>query len=270
MNTDLLKAPFEWKDVETRVSATNHDKTQGLAVAYIQARAVMDRLDLVIGPEGWNSSYDVVQLGQNVGVQCSIGIKVDETLWVYKTDAAQATDIEPIKGAYSDALKRAAVHWGIGRYLYGLSLGWHPLEKGGKRFTDDAEKKMGPIYQQQVSTIFNNSNAIARTSPPSSPQKDPVPSSTSPVAAAGAEQEYSDDLKERSNAYLKRLKLTQPQYDNFKKEAERLEPMTHHEAAAQAEVQGVESYTKLIQWVRDWDPFADIPAAGEKATEVAK
>ena len=38
--------------------------------------------------------------------------------WVTKTDGADDTTIEGAKGGISDALKRAAVQFGIGRYLY--------------------------------------------------------------------------------------------------------------------------------------------------------
>jgi hypothetical protein len=39
---------------------------------------------------------------------------------VWKEDGAENTDIEAVKGGLSGAMKRAAVQWGCGRYLYGL------------------------------------------------------------------------------------------------------------------------------------------------------
>lgn len=41
-----------------------------------------------------------------------------------QTDGAENTDIEPVKGGLSDAYKRAAVKWGIGRYLYDMEAAW--------------------------------------------------------------------------------------------------------------------------------------------------
>ena len=35
--------------------------------------------------------------------------------------------MEAEKGRISDAFKRAAVHWGVGRYLYNLPNVWVPL-----------------------------------------------------------------------------------------------------------------------------------------------
>ena len=40
------------------------------------------------------------------------------TGWVTKSDGAEDSTIEAVKGAYSDSFKRAAVKWGIARYLY--------------------------------------------------------------------------------------------------------------------------------------------------------
>ena len=40
------------------------------------------------------------------------------------------TDIEPVKGGLSNAFKRAASMWGIGRYLYDLKNLWVPLKDG--------------------------------------------------------------------------------------------------------------------------------------------
>ena len=48
---------------------------------------------------------------------CSLSCKVGDN-WITKADGAGDTDIEGEKGGISDALKRAAVVWGIGRYLY--------------------------------------------------------------------------------------------------------------------------------------------------------
>ena len=49
--------------------------------------------------------------------------------WVTKSDSADYTDIEEIKGGASSALKRAAAVWGIGRYLYYLPRVWVPINE---------------------------------------------------------------------------------------------------------------------------------------------
>lgn len=80
---------------------------------YVDARYVMRFLDDVVGPENWQSRHTM----EGDKVQCSIGIRIDGR-WVWKSDGAGETDIEGEKGSFSDALKRAAVSWGIARDLY--------------------------------------------------------------------------------------------------------------------------------------------------------
>lgn len=131
-----LSAPFPPERISWRAQTVSNGKA--LALAYIDARDVQDRLDEVCGPENWQNRYTHTQ-GKTV---CEIGIKLSE--WIWKADGAGDSDIEAEKGALSDAFKRAAVKWGIGRYLYDLESPWVPCEvaQNGKfrRFTDDPWK----------------------------------------------------------------------------------------------------------------------------------
>lgn len=131
MNLKQLKAPFLADNISWRVGSTTSDKSKGLALAYIDSRDVQERLDEVCGPENWSDSYP--SLGATT--VCSIAIKIGGE-WVSKTDGAGSTDVEAEKGQLSDAFKRAAVKWGIGRYLYedrfkGL---WVEIEPIGKSY----------------------------------------------------------------------------------------------------------------------------------------
>lgn len=123
--TNKLKAPFDTRHIHWRPGATTKDKTKCIALAYIDARDVMIRLDEVCGPENWQNKYSHV--GQH-GVVCEIGIKVGDH-WVWKANGAGESAIEAEKGALSDAFKRAAVMWGIGRYLYMLPNVWVEMDQ---------------------------------------------------------------------------------------------------------------------------------------------
>lgn len=113
-----LQAPFPADDIEWRAQRSGIKNGSGWvsAIAYINNRAVQDRLDDVVGPENWKDEYDTSPVG---GVLCGISIRINGE-WVTKWDGADKTDIEPIKGGLSNSEKRAAVKWGIGRYLYKL------------------------------------------------------------------------------------------------------------------------------------------------------
>lgn len=49
--------PFDPGDVSWKLQLTNKDKTKGLAVAYLDARAISERLDMVVGQTRWKDEY---------------------------------------------------------------------------------------------------------------------------------------------------------------------------------------------------------------------
>ena len=87
----------------------------GQQLAYIDARSVMKRLDDVMGIDGWQDSYKSIE---NRTI-CELSLKING-VWITKSDGAGDTKIEGAKGGISDSFKRAAVKFGIGRYLYYL------------------------------------------------------------------------------------------------------------------------------------------------------
>jgi hypothetical protein len=124
MELSQLSKEFPREAVHWRAQSLKRDGTKALALAYIDARDVQDRLDEVCGPQGWQTELRETAKGRII---CSIGVKIGDE-WVWKADGAGATDIEGDKGGISDAFKRSAVHWGIGRYLYRMKSPWVPCE----------------------------------------------------------------------------------------------------------------------------------------------
>ena len=127
-----LTAPFlaeavHWKPLSVKGN-------RALAAAYLDARAVMQRLDSVFGVGGWKDAYRLVAGGS---VVCTLSVKVDGE-WVEKTDVGspseQPDDGDKLKAAFSDALKRAAVRLGIGRYLYRLPRQWVDYDPQTRQF----------------------------------------------------------------------------------------------------------------------------------------
>lgn len=124
-----LKNPFDPKFIKWRVGATNADKTKGIALAYLDSREVSKRLDEVMGLGQWQDRYIPV----DGGFICELDLFIDDQ-WVTKSNTAGNTKVEPIKGGGSDAFKRAASKWGIGRYLYYLPNIWVPIKLQGKSY----------------------------------------------------------------------------------------------------------------------------------------
>ena len=115
--------PFPASDVSWKLQLTSKDKQSGKVVPYLDARAISDRLDEVVGQYNWKDNYgqwhcyteepkDEGKKPKKVNSQlCTISIyDEDRHQWISKTDGAENTDIEPIKGGLSDSFKRCAAY----------------------------------------------------------------------------------------------------------------------------------------------------------------
>jgi hypothetical protein len=106
-----LAAPFDPNEVKSRQQA-------GRTLYYITARTAMNRLDAVLGPEGWWDSY----LPMEHSVLCTLTIRLPDGTTLAKQDAGGYAGMsdqgDDDKSGYSDSFKRACVKFGTGRYLY--------------------------------------------------------------------------------------------------------------------------------------------------------
>lgn len=167
--TEELRKPFPASKIRWRIGALMQNKTKARLLAYIDARDVMERLDEVLGIAGWEDYYEDTKAGKETGVQChlTLTLPVDtENKWanvVTKCDAAASTNIEDLKGSYSDAFKRAAVKFGIGRDLYDLKAPIVPV-KDGKYFEKSDIPRLPAKY-------YTEKSAPRETPPPSTTVK---------------------------------------------------------------------------------------------------
>jgi hypothetical protein len=138
---EALQAPFEASEVKFKAQVVNGNRC--LAVPYVNARAVMDRLDEVFGLLGWQDAYTPLPDGT---VICALtvfpSVCPDHPPWtgpasVTRCDVGapseQPDEGDRRKAAFSDALKRAAVKLGIGRYLYRVEPQWVDYDPQKKR-----------------------------------------------------------------------------------------------------------------------------------------
>jgi hypothetical protein len=127
-----LAVPFAAKDVHFKPAAINGNRA--LAIAYVDARAIQERLDSVLGMDGWQDEYTCLPNGS---VVCTLRVRINDE-WIAKIDvgspSAQSDEGDRIKAAFSDALKRAAVKFGIGRYLYQLAGEWVEYDPKRRQF----------------------------------------------------------------------------------------------------------------------------------------
>ncbi len=133
------EVPYQW-----RVQSRNKERTKAICSAYIDARDVMSVLDKHCS-YGWQS--DVKELAGFIFYGIGINMPTEndekgnpnwfETFWRWDTGARiedNKTDNmyeQAGKSAASDALKRAAVQWGVGRFLYDLPTVTVPCDQYG-------------------------------------------------------------------------------------------------------------------------------------------
>jgi hypothetical protein len=107
-----LRRPFTAEAVKFKVQTAWQGG--GMVVAYIDARLVIERLNAVAG-EGWSARYEPA--GQGL-MWCHLDV-----FGTVRSDigAGQGQGSMATKATVSDALKRAAVHFGIGVSVYAMS-----------------------------------------------------------------------------------------------------------------------------------------------------
>lgn len=201
MDLSKLNEQFEEKDIEWRImqSGKGAKGPWGKVAAYVTARAVMARFDAVCGQAHWSVQYvPVPSSGKDGedGMLCGISVEVEPGVWVTKWDGSQNTDTEPFKGGISGALKRAAVTWGVGRYLYDLGEQWADIREDGE-YTAQSKDKAGekfsfkwnapPLPKEFLppgATVRRRS--APKTQEPSEPAEQPKPAKFRETAAAMA------------------------------------------------------------------------------------
>lgn len=133
-----LRKPFSIERISFKIQTNpkEGDEGKGMVVAYIDARDVMDRLDDV-APGQWSDEYVVSPIG---GLECRLTVCGITRRDVGKDD----NPTEREKSAYADAFKRAAVKFGVGRFLYDSPRMWASLKRVGKtwKMVDGEEGKL--------------------------------------------------------------------------------------------------------------------------------
>lgn len=183
---EKLAEPFPPEDVEWRIgrAGKNNRGIWAKVLAYITNRAIMERLDDVFGPQNWKNDY---REGPSGGVLCGIAIRVEDE-WVWKWDGAENTEIESVKGGLSGAMKRAAVQWGVGRYLYNLDEGWADVHDDGERYGRLPKDQGGDSFHWDPPALPEWAKPGGKGRPTSRTEyKENVDQATGEITAEGAE-----------------------------------------------------------------------------------
>lgn len=148
----LLAKGFPWDELDWKVQQAGQTDRGIWAriVPYIDSRAIVQRLDDAFGPGGHDITLTPILTGQDregnrrSGFKASITVRWPEGQTTTREDVAEETDTEPMKGGASGAIKRAAVLYGIGRYLYTSPDFWAEVSDQGEHrgvYTDKRTKE---------------------------------------------------------------------------------------------------------------------------------
>jgi hypothetical protein len=168
---EKFEAPFpkiRWRP-QSIIKSKKNDKSYGIMMAYIDVRDVIDRLNEVVGPAGWSDHYEQIYVGDTAYIEPAkedgwkpvpekkilkkhyvtqgkltiLGITHEDIGYPNSDD-----DKNPLKSSRSDALKRCAVQFGIGKFLYSLDskiIEYDPKSK--KPVNEDDLKKLENMFQ---------------------------------------------------------------------------------------------------------------------------
>ena len=167
-----LSNPIQPSEIEWRVITKPKDGKITVA-PYIDSRCVMRRLDEEFGPLGWSSSISITNDYLIAEIQVSReGLYVSKQDGVKIASAGDNDNIDPIKTAVSDALKRVAVQYGLSRDLYEYPI--IQVQTTDKYLPYWAKQKLGELVNAISKGEFKKEYILIS-------QDTPVPSSVKPT-----------------------------------------------------------------------------------------
>ena len=169
-------AEIDWAKLRAPIPA-EHIKTVNKGYgdrSYVDAPALMERLDEVLGPDGWSEDTRVEWHGEYASATCTLSIAVNGN-WISKTGMGGPNNVgrgtsdsgrvdkdgkplrdgqlyvedgEPAKSAASDAFRRACRTWGVGRELWMGAKGTQTSQEGrsAPATGDDGPQGNCPIH----------------------------------------------------------------------------------------------------------------------------
>ncbi len=154
---EKLKAPFETVGADGKTYPDHKWKMQtngGVCVPYIDSVQVVNRLNDVLGIDGWgNTLIEMSGKGLICEITATIGDKE-----VTKSNIGVETSIEAQKGQASDALKRAAVNFGVGAYLKDVGSVFMKTTKVGNKTYPVTDKGIALKTGDALSSYINMKN----------------------------------------------------------------------------------------------------------------
>ena len=145
-----LAEPFPIGELSWRIvqSGKNDRGLWAKCAPYVDARAVMKRLDEVCGPANWQTATRPTEHHVAYGIGIRIG---DEWIWRWdgtgvKESGGGMSSADAGKADFSYGVRRAGIQWGLGRYLYDVPHIWANINDNGRFRQPKNERKKLPAF----------------------------------------------------------------------------------------------------------------------------
>lgn len=203
---ETLSAPFDEKTIGIKVQSFNKEKTKAMLVAYVQHTDVYARIEQI--DPAWSFQVTSLQpIKDGVSVRGNMTIK-----GVTRENAGEGGDE---KSAISDCIKRCAMLFGVGRYLYDSETVW-------VEYNDQRDKYRNWTYQDYAHALKRGQAPL-----PVSPQPPQAQSKPRPVAPRVEQTTVLDQIPSRNEISIqiantaKQIGLNKPEmvewlFDEFK------------------------------------------------------
>lgn len=148
---DALSEPFPPQTLSWKPGAgIKGDASKAIAMAYVDVRSYMDRLDRIV-PGQWSTSF--TPWGENK-VICNLTICNVTRASTGEFDPDEKFAIAEGTAAEAQAFKRACATFGLGRYLYRLLSHWVQMEN--KKITEESRRKLDKYYRDWYAKVMGD------------------------------------------------------------------------------------------------------------------
>ena len=131
-HANALSAPFSKEKLSVKVQSLTKDRKKAMLVVYLQHTDVAARLDEVDPAWSCHVLDRWVEIPTNGKGERLCYVRLELTILGCKRE--NVGDGEEWKSAWSDALKRAAMLFGVGRDLYDQGMVWVPYDEQEDRY----------------------------------------------------------------------------------------------------------------------------------------
>lgn len=192
---EALSEPFSTVDVEWKPGATNREKTSALALAYVESRAYIQRLNTLCEGE-WSDDYQIYTLPDRVVVICRLTLygvtRTGDGECLLSAGDSDYVEANAVTTASAQAFKRACVKFGLGSYLYSLPQKWCEYDAKTRRIVSppslpDWAVPFGEREAYKAAVAGNgNGSSVAKPAPAATPAPAAKPATVSTTVAAPA------------------------------------------------------------------------------------